>query len=283
MRKYEPVLLDRYPPKNLPGEATRRGSFPDYVPMFACPDDIRIVSADERPRSTWHGYAMTAGNGSRLHGVCITIWLPLNEQASRDIEAKCAAWRQLNMTSEERELASSLGERLATERVKLSKLLSNLSSLPSDSAERMAAEDQISIVEERITLMSDLLRPVRHGAASRIDGLTNSDSGLWHPRVYGVMGRDASLAALWKEWLRAIAVPMSNGALLRIPISSPSVGFWQPMERYVVNLCMEAPCPVSSQTQVELSIRDLRLYARKEANNEIPGSRNVRSNMLWQG
>lgn len=55
-RKFEPVLLDRYPPKHLTEEAKRRGPFPDYVPMFAFPNDVNIVSADERPRSTWHGF-----------------------------------------------------------------------------------------------------------------------------------------------------------------------------------------------------------------------------------
>jgi len=55
-RKFEPVLLDRYPPKHLTEESKRRGDFPDYVPMFAFPNDVNIVSSDERPRSTWHGF-----------------------------------------------------------------------------------------------------------------------------------------------------------------------------------------------------------------------------------
>ena len=45
--------------------------------------------------------------------------------------------------------------------------------------------------------------------------------------------------------------------------------------RYVVNLCDEAMMPVNSKTQIELAIRELHIYARKEALNEIPGSRNV--------
>jgi hypothetical protein len=50
---------------------------------------------------------------------------------------------------------------------------------------------------------------------------------------------------------------------------------WQPLERYVINLCAEAPTPISSITQVEIAIRELRLYARKEGLNEIPGWRNT--------
>lgn len=179
------------------------------------------------------------------------------------------------MTDEERELASSLGERLAVERVKLSRLLARLPLVASGSPARENLEDDISAVEEKIGLMTDLLRPVRHGAASKIDGLTDGETGIWIPRSYGILGRDSSLTGFWKEWLRAVVVPMTDGGVLRVPPSSPKVGTWQPLERYVVNLCAEALSPISSKTQVEIAVRELRLFARKEAANELPGSRTV--------
>lgn len=274
-RRYEPVLLDRYPPKAEIDQTKKRCDFPDYVPMFAFPNDIHVVSSDERPRSTWHGFAMTIGNGSKLQGICVTIWLPLNPAASENLEGQCEAWRKANMSDEERELASSLGERLAAERAKLSRLLTQLPTVDSGSEEREILAEEIGAVEEKITLMTDLLRPVRHGAASKIDGLTVGDTGLWIPRVYGVLGRDLNLTSFWKEWLKAVIVPMTNGGILNVPPSSPKTGMWQPLERYVVNLCVEAPSPMSSITQVEVGIRELRLYARKEAANELPGSRNT--------
>ena len=274
-RRFEPVLLDRYPPRNMVDESKRRGSFPDYVPMFAFPNDVNIVSADEQPRSTWHGFAMTGGDNSRLYGMCIIIWIPLNQRSSEELERKCEEWRRDNMTDEERELASSLGERLAIERAKLSRLLARLPSVTSGSVARENLEDEISSVEEKIGLMADLLRPVRHGAAAKIDGLTNGETGLWIPRSYGILGRDPSLTSFWKEWLKAVVVPMKDGSILRVPATSPRVGMWQPLERYVVNLCAEALSPISSKTQVEIAIRELRLFARKEAANEIPGSRNT--------
>ncbi|KAI1907725.1 hypothetical protein LOZ61_005977 [Ophidiomyces ophidiicola] len=273
-RRFEPVLLDRYPPKGAPDEGQRRGKFPDYVPMFAFPNDINIVSSDQRPRSTWHGFAMTGGDGSKLHGVCVVIWIPLSNRAAEELEKRCEEWRRDNMTEEERELAASLGERLGSERAKLSRLLAQLPTVPSGSAARDQLEDEISAVEEKIGLMADLLRPVRHGAASKIDGLTDGDTGFWIPRAYGIMGRDASMTTFWKEWLRAITVPMMDGAVSRVPPTSPRVGRWQPLERYVVNLCVEAFSPLSSKTQVEISVRELRLFARKEAANELPSARN---------
>lgn len=274
-RKFEPVLLDRYPPKGLPDEVKKRGDFPDYVPMFAFPNDINIVSSDQRPKSTWHGFAMTSGDGSKIHGVCVLLWIPLGQRAAEELEKRCEEWRRDNMTDEERELAASLGERLASERAKLSRLLAQLPTAPSGSPERDNLEDEISTVEEKIGLMADLLRPVRHGAATKIDGLTDGDTGFWIPRAYGILGRDQSMTSFWKEWLKAVVVPMTDGGILRVPPTSPRIGRWQPLERYVVNLCTEAFCPISSKTQVEIAIRELRLFARKEAINELPGSRNV--------
>ena len=281
-KPFEPVLLDRYPPRDMVEETKRRGTFPDYVPMFAFPNDVNVVSADERPRATWHGFAMTASDGSKLHAICITVWMPLNPTASAALEKKCDEWRRNNMTDEERELASSLGERLVIERAKLSRLLARLPTVASGSAEREVLDDDISAVEEKIGLMTDLLRPVRHGAASKIEGLTDGETGLWIPRAYGILGRDPTMTAFWKEWLKAVVVPMTNGGILRVPPSSPKVGMWQPLERYVVNLCAEALSPISSKTQVEMQIRELRLFARKEAINELPGSRSVRCMFEWQ-
>src|SRR5207247_2131991 len=122
----------------------------------------------------------------------------------------------------------SLGVRLAAERANLSQLLARLPTVPSGSAARDTLDDLISTVEEKISLMTDMLRPLRHGAASKIDGLTAGESGLWTPRAYGILGRDAGRMLFWKEWLRAVVVPMTDGAVLRVPPSSPKVGRWQP-------------------------------------------------------
>ena len=155
---------------------------------------------------------------------------------------------------------------------------------------REELDDEIVATEEKIGLMADLLRPVRHGAAAKIEGLTDGETGLWIPRAYGILGKDASLTSFWKEWLKAIVTPMTNGSIRGVPPSSPKLGIWQPLERYfptyiivlvteccrhVVNLCAEAPAPLLSRTQVEVSVRELRMYARREAPNELPECRNT--------
>lgn len=275
-RRFEPVLLDRYPRRDAaPDDLARRGKFPDYVPMFAFPNDIQIVSSDDRPRTTWHGFTMTSDDNSKIYGITVIVWTALNAEVADEVEKRCEIWRQRHMSNEERELAASLGGRLAAERAHLSQLLAKLPTVPSGSPARETLDEQISAVEEKIALMTEMLRPLRHGAASKIDGLTAGETGLWTPRAFGILGRDPSKMAFWKEWLRAVVVPMTDGAVLRIPPSSPKVGRWQPLERYVVNLCTEAFSPLSSLTQVELGVRELRLYARKEAANELPGSRSI--------
>ena len=272
-RKFEPVLLDRYPRPEMADELTNRNPLPDYLPMFAFPNDISIVSSDSRPRSTWHQFSMTAGDNSKVPGVCLIMYIPVNRSTADELEKRCEEWRRANMTEAEREMASSLAERLALERAKLSRLLSQLPQASQDSQAREDLEDEISQVEEKIAVMADMLKPLRHGAASKIEGLTDGDTGIWIPRAYGVLGRDMSLTSFWRQWLRAVAVPMHDGSILRIPASSPKVGMWQPLERYVHSLCCEAPSPFSSKIQVDMAVRELHLYAKKEASNELPGSR----------
>ena len=271
-RKFEPVLLDKYPRSSMVEEMSTRDPMPEYLPMFAFPNDISIVSSDTRPRSTWHEFCMTAGDNTKIPAVCIIVYIPLKRETADELEQRCEEWRRANMTEAEREMAASLAERLALERARLSQLLAKLPSVEGDAREDL--EEEISTVEERIAVMSDMLRPLRHGAASRIDGLTDDDStGLWIPRAYGILGRDPCLSAFWRQWLRAVAVPMHDGSILRVPASSPRVGMWQPLERYVHVMCSMASRPLNSKTQLDLSIRELHIYAKKEASNELPGSR----------
>lgn len=272
-RKFEPVLLERFP-RSVPGEKMhRRVAFPDYVPMFASPNDIKVISADTRPRSTWHEFSMTAGDNSRITAVSVTIWIPVHRDIATALDKKCEEWRKAHMSEAERELATSLAERLAMESTKLSRLLTQLPQASQDSQEREALEEEIGAVEEKISVMSDMLRPLRHTSESDIQGLAGGETRYWIPRTYGISGKDSTMANFWRQWLRAVIVPMTDGGVLRVPASSPKVGTWQPLERYVATLCLEAPCPMSSKIQVQTSIRELQLYAKTEAANELPGSR----------
>lgn len=276
-RIYEPVLFDRWPPGDASQELRRRPLFPDNLPLFVFPSDARVICSEEKPRPSMHGFVMTGGDNTRLHGMCVTVWIPLSGPTVSDLNRRCEEWRNKNVSEAERELAGSLAERLTTERAKLSLLLADLSTIPSDTPERDEREEEILEAEERIALWTDVFQigSVKQGSGPNLNNLAEGETGFWIPRAYGILGRDGAMTSFWKEWLRAIVVPMTGGAVLGVPSSSPKIGMWQPLERYVANLCAEAVCPITSITQVEVTVREVRLYARKTAANEIPGSRNT--------
>ena len=55
-RKLAPRLLGIWPTSQMTEYIKERGQPPDYLPMFAFPNDIQVKLSDERPRSTWHGF-----------------------------------------------------------------------------------------------------------------------------------------------------------------------------------------------------------------------------------
>lgn len=261
--KFPPRLLARYPEKSS-------SPFPQFLPMFAFPNDISIVLSDTRPEATWHGFSLTRENGDLLHGMCLIVYVPLSRKAANRIEKRCLDWRLANIQLEQREMSATFATKLANEKTTLSKLLLALSQGNPTSREKI--NQQINECEERVALYSDLLRPVRHGAQASIEGLTAGD-GMWIPRALGVLSHKDYLQGFWKTWLQAVSASYMHGELLNIPSLSKSPCL--PLERYVVNLCSEAPLPPTGRTKVELSIRSARVEVLREAANEVPGSRSI--------
>jgi hypothetical protein len=197
---------------------------------------------------------MTKANGDKVHGCCITIWYAVSTQVAADLEKQCLEWRQTNLSLEERQLAESLSSKIAHERDMLLNLLNQLPTLTG--LERAQVDEQILHCEEKITLYNDLLKPIRLHAAAKVEGLTEGH-GIWIPRVYGLLGRDGSYQTVWREWLRAVAVPWVWGEV-DIDSIGPQGGEFLPLERYVVNLCGDVPVPLQGKNQVEIVVRELR-------------------------
>jgi DENN (AEX-3) domain len=197
---------------------------------------------------------MTKANGEKVHVCCVTIWHPVPAAVAAELESQCNEWRQGNLTLEERQLAEALSSKLASERALLSSLLQFLPSLTGD--ERDQVDERILQCEEKIGLYNDLLKPVRLHAAAKVEGLTEGH-GMWLPRCYGLLGRDGGYQTVWREWLRAIAVPWVFGEV-DVDLVNPHGQAFVPLERYVVNICGEVPLPIQNRNQVEISVRELR-------------------------
>ena len=203
---------------------------------------------------------MTKANGDKLYVCSITIWHPVPSSIAKGLERQCREWRQGNLSLEERELAESLTNRLANERSQLSSLLLLLPSL--FGREREQLDEQILQSEERIALYNDLLKPIRTHAAAKVDGLTEGQ-GMWLPRCYGLLGRESGYQSVWREWLRAIAVPWVSGEV-DVPGMNDKGDRFLPLDRYIVNICGEVPLPLQGRSQVEIAVRELRYAIRSQ-------------------
>ena len=80
---------------------------------------------------------------------------------------------------------------------------------------------------------------------------------MWLPRWYALLGKEAGYQTLWREWLRAVAVPWVTGEV-DVDVINGQGGRFLPLERYVVNLCGEVPLPIPGKNQIEVAVRELR-------------------------
>ncbi|KAK9323545.1 AEX-3 domain-containing protein [Lipomyces orientalis] len=266
-RKIDPALLDIYPRDETQRNA--RGGLPEYVPMFAFPDDIQIQLSDERPRSTWHQFVLTNQDGKKRYGTCLTVWIELPKAVAEAIEKLSEQWRLNNISELDREFASSLSSRLVNERTKLLQLMTALSLIgdAGHADERREINDEIAMTQERIKILVDLLRPIKSGA--RVDSKSYK-STMWIPRVYGLISRDMYSGSFRLEWLKAVL----HGEIVAGRTDSGWLGQRVPME-YAVSQLLAEPVTLADGFQVRVDIGDIQLFARHHAVSELPGSRDT--------
>jgi len=70
---FKPSLIDRYPTKDYEDIP-----FPPGVEIFCIPAGITPVASIKLPK--FHHFAMTLGNGDRLHGTCLRFYEPISEK-----------------------------------------------------------------------------------------------------------------------------------------------------------------------------------------------------------
>lgn len=105
------------------------------------------------------------------------------------------------MSNEEREFVVSFGGCLVVEWVYLLQLFVKLGIVFLGLVVCEFLDEQISVVEEKIVFMMEMLRLLRYGVVFKIDGLIVGEMGFWVFRVFGILGRDLVKMQFWKEWL----------------------------------------------------------------------------------
>ncbi|EEB08339.1 diacylglycerol binding protein [Schizosaccharomyces japonicus yFS275] len=268
-RKYPPSLLFKYPKSQAKTNFAIRCNFPNFLPMFAFPSDIEIQQSDTRPESTYHSFMLTDQDGTRLFGMCLVTWIPISNSLYKLFEAECETWRKTHVPVEERELAQSFSTKLITERSRLSKLLIRMSKCSlKDQRYQQYLSEEVSQCEERISVYTDLLKPVRHGIPSSVHGLTNA-TGIWAPQAYGILSRYPQFEPFYRDWLK---VTCSSMQLDNLEFVSSML-----MERlkalsipaHISNLCEQVPVPPQGLQKFAVTCGPLQLFASRAPSNEI--------------
>ncbi|KAK9461822.1 AEX-3 domain-containing protein [Lipomyces oligophaga] len=273
MRKFDPVLLDVYPRPDSPRQDVSTSSTSDvklplYVPMFAFPDDIQLVHSDKRPPSSWHHFIMTNQVNEKMYGTCITVWVPVPSHIAVAVEVLNEKWRKANIPTTEREFATSLSMRLKDELANVSDLKNQSNK---DESKRSAIKDKIEAANDRIAMLIELLAPIRLGAMTKIKGLSEQ-SGLWLPRVYGLLSRDSYSCSFRLEWLKAL---LYGEYALSSSKSDLEAKFSRVPMEYAVAQLIGTSATIHPKIQLKFDIGGISLYARHHAVTEIPGSRDV--------
>ncbi|KAL2311982.1 Diacylglycerol binding protein [Schizosaccharomyces pombe] len=278
-RRYPPSLLHQFPSsKDIKNETPTidRCDFPNYVPMFAFPNDITIKESDVRPVSTYHSFALTSDNNSHLYGICVVVWVAMPQSMQNDLEKECEVWRANNTTVEDREVAEKLLSSLETERSKLSSLLLKMQEKElegSDSIDPILLE-KIDVCEENIILYTELLRPMRYKLPRFVHGLTNNRT-LWIPNAYGLLSKHSHLQSFCRDWLRIVCSSIQAEDLDFIPSSDLNSLKSLNLQSFVKNICCDVPLPPKGLLQLQVNVGPLNLYAFRSPVNEIPGWNDV--------
>ena len=111
------------------------------------------------------------------------------------------------------------------------------------------------------------LGPDSHGTQ-----MLDETTQIWVPLAIGLLGNQENFQTLWREWLKAVAASWLHAD--EVKRSRGSID-WLPLERYVVNICGEVACPSLPGSEVGISVKQLKLYAKRDRSDEWPNWRDV--------
>ncbi|EPY52127.1 diacylglycerol binding protein [Schizosaccharomyces cryophilus OY26] len=272
-KSFPPSLLLRYPTtKDLDKESAKssRCEFPNYVPMFVFPNDIAIKQSCTRPTSTYHSFALTSEDNSRIYGVCMVVWVKMSLEMQSELLKACDVWRNHYASPEDLEVVDSLLFKLDAEKKRLSQLLEMAQSTEQTHFSRAHLSDQMAICEENIHLYKEMLRPMKNILFGLTDVFTEGQH-IWLPKSYGVLTRCPYLQSFCRDWLRIICSPLLVDDLDYIPPFDIDFLRNMSIEAYIKNICYEIPLPPRGLSQTRVEVGPLRLCVFRSPLNEIPG------------
>ena len=95
---------------------------------------------------------------------------------------------------------------------------------------------------------------------------------MWVQLAIGLLGAQENFQTLWREWLKAVAASWLHDDEVKRTTGSID---WLPLERYVVNICGEVACPSLPGSEVGISVKQLKLYSKRDRSDEWPNWRDV--------
>lgn len=252
---YEPETICRYPKEDYSD-----CKFPEYLPMFCFPNALKMVYDDNgRPGEKFHSFIITEETGAKLYGVCVTVYEPLPQAQSKQLEALINIWKDLRFKSGDLEYIISLQAQLSKYQEIL--LHAKMGMVPeagtANNFGTAKLEDRKALrnAEDMVKHYSELLKPLS-------DLLVDSDN-VYCPRNYGLLSH-WPFYDFMKDWLLYV-VKSTRGDVDMLGDD----GFI-PLERFVVNITQEIPLPPPGRLEICLKLKHFNLYCSRPPLNRIP-------------
>ncbi|KAJ3245110.1 hypothetical protein HDU77_009591, partial [Chytriomyces hyalinus] len=265
---YETGLLLRYPECDY----SDKEKLPDALSMFCFPNGLQFKHSPEfPPEATCHSFVVTEENGSKLYGVCLVLYEPIQEPLASQFEEMIESWRVDCVATTDLEYLQHIQSQLASNQERMLKLKSGMTqTAPED------LEDMLADAEEKVALFRERLKEMEHVVPIDIEH-------VYVPRAVGIVSRWAFFD-LFSDWLKEmVRVVRPDDSLIRNGDNfddeererkPQSVRVNIPLERLLVNLIHEIPLPPPGRVEVKISIGRFNLFCSRPAVNSIQALQN---------
>ncbi|KAJ3390675.1 hypothetical protein HDU92_000343 [Lobulomyces angularis] len=247
--RYKPQISMRYPEINH----SEQLPFPSNISMFCYPNDIKFVnSLSGPPPATYHSFIITEGMGTKIYGVCVTIYEKVQQNLLLQLEDAIAKWKEENAPSIAFEYITGLGPKIDYERETIAEARKN------NDPDLKEIEES---AQERIHFFNNLMRPYQ-------DTLLLDKENIFEPKTIGVTSH-WPWHDLLKDWLCELVRLTKESYHQNSPV------LIAPIERYIVNLIYEIPLPPPGKLEVSISIGKTKLYCSRPPVNNISVVQNM--------